>query len=228
MILDDARHRLVRLFLQHLHRTLPPRYIVFKGFEPKEILDSESSHDVKVYSVEVCYMAQTQNGNFHTNCGSSLRERLAFRSPPFTKNGIDYFRPSHASVERSTKKKSGYLFKCLTTRAVHFEVASSMDTSSCFMGIDRFVARRGLPGVMWLENSTNFTAIEKELNNILNMKQQTLTNSIGEKGKKWKLNPPGAPHHGDVWERLLSSFKHTFYAILGNRRLTDENLQYFL
>ena len=37
-------------------------------------------------------------------------------------------------------------------------------------------------------------------------------------------NPPSAPHHGGVWERLVRSFKHTFYAILGNRRLTDEIL----
>ena len=40
----------------------------------------------------------------------------------------------------------------------------------------------------------------------------------------WKFNPPSAPHHGGVWERLVRSFKHTFYAILGNRRSTDEIL----
>ena len=43
-------------------------------------------------------------------------------------------------------------------------------------------------------------------------------------GINWKFNPPSAPHHGGIWERLVRSFKHTFYAILGNRRLTDENL----
>ena len=40
----------------------------------------------------------------------------------------------------------------------------------------------------------------------------------------WKFNPPSAPHHGGVWERIVRIFKHVFYAILANRRLTDEIL----
>ena len=32
------------------------------------------------------------------------------------------------------------------------------------------------------------------------------------------------PHNGCFWERLVRSFKHVFYAVLGNRRLTDKIL----
>ena len=98
-----------------------------------------------------------------------------------------------------------------------------MDTSSCVMGIERFVARRGVPGVIWSHNGANFIATERELlNNVLNWNQQTLTDSLVKKIIKWNFNPPSAPHHGGVWERFVSSFIHTFYAILGNRKLTDE------
>ena len=78
------------------------------------------------------------------------RERLAFKERPFTNTGIDYFGRFCVAVKRSTEKRWGFLFTCLTTRAVHFEVVPSMDTSSCVMGIERFAARRGVPSICGL------------------------------------------------------------------------------
>ena len=122
-------------------------------------------------------------------------------------------------------KQRGFLFICLTTRAVHFEVASSMDTSSCFMGIERLVSCRGIPGVTWFDNGTKIIAIEKELlNNALNWNHQTLTDLLVKKSIKWKYNPRMALPHGCVWERLVRNFKLTFFAVLCNRRLTDQIL----
>ena len=153
------------------------------------------------------------------------RERLAYREPPFSNTGIDYFGPFYVSVNPSTEKRWGFLFTCLTIRAVLFEVVPSMDTSSCVMGIERFAARRGTPSVLWSDNGTNFIASDKELlQNVRNWNQQVLTESLVKKAIKWKFNPPSAPHHGGVWERLVRSFKHVFFAVLGNRRLTDESL----
>ena len=152
-------------------------------------------------------------------------ERLAFKERPFTNTGIDYFGPSYVAVKRSTEKRWGFLFTCLTTRAVHFEVVPSMDTSSCVMGIERFAARRGIPSVLWSDNGTNFIASEKELlQNESAWNQQILFEALVKKRIHWKFNPPSAPHHGGVWERIVRSFEHVFYASLGNRRLTDEIL----
>ena len=44
------------------------------------------------------------------------------------------------------------------------------------------------------------------------------------KGVTWKFNPPGAPHHGGSWERLVRSVKRVLYDILGSRRVTEEVL----
>ena len=51
------------------------------------------------------------------------KKNLLFRYPPLTNAGLDYFDPFYVSVKRSIGKCWRFLFTCLTTRAVHFEVA---------------------------------------------------------------------------------------------------------
>ena len=97
-----------------------------------------------------------------------------------------------------------------------------MDTSSCVIGNESFAGSRGVPSVLWSDNGTNFIASEKELlQNVSAWNQQILSEALVKKGLHWKFNLPSAPHHGGVWERIVRSFKHVFYAILGNRRQTD-------
>ena len=100
-----------------------------------------------------------------------------------------------------------------------------MDTSIRVFGFERFLARQGTPSVVRSDNSTNFGASDKTiLHNVRKWNQQVLAESLVKKGIKLKFNAPTAPHHGGLWERLVRSFKYVFYAVLGNRRLTDEIL----
>ena len=65
----------------------------------------------------------------------------------------------------------------------------------------------------------------KELHeNIEKRKTINIARELAHKSIKWRLNPPSAPHHGGIWERLVRSFKRILYNILGIRRLTDEVL----
>ena len=225
-ILLDSRHPLVRLFLENFHINQ-----CHQGVEYLRALIQQEYAIVKLRPtlrsiVSRCITCRKRKAETLAPMMSDLpRERLAYREPPFRNTGIDYFGHFYVSVKRSTEKRWGFLFTCLTTRAVHFQVVPSMDTSSCVMGIERFAARRGTPSVLWSDNGTNFVASDKELlQNVRNWNQQVLTESLVKKGIQWKFNPPSAPHHGGVWERLVRSFKHVFYAVIGNRRLTDEIL----
>lgn len=89
--------------------------------------------------------------------------RLAAFERPFTYVGIDYFGPLFVAVGRRREKRWGVIFTCLTIRAVHVEVAHSLDTSSCIMAISNFIARRGSPREIYTDNGTNFKAAEKVL-----------------------------------------------------------------
>ena len=78
---------------------------------------------------------------------------------------------------------------------------------------------------MVVGNGTNLIASDKKFSqNVSNWNQQFLAESLVKKGIKWKLKPPSASHQGGVWDCLVRSFNHVFYAVLGNRRLTDEIL----
>ena len=127
-------------------------------------------------------------------------------------------------VRRSTEERWCFLFTSLTTRALHIEIVFSMDTSSCIMGIESFIARRGKPSIIWSDNGTKFVGPEKELVSTVESWNSSALPILADEGIKWTFNPPAAPHHGGACERLVRSCKQVFYAVLGNQKHTDEVL----
>ena len=143
------------------------------------------------------------------------KELLAFASRPLTNTGLDYFDSFYVSVKRSTERRWGF-FSYANNERCSFRSRAVKGHKQ--LGIERFVSRRGIFSVFWPDNGFNFVATEKEL------LHQSIAESMVKKGVNWKFYLSRAPNHGGVWERLVRSFKHTFYAILGKRRLTDEIL----
>ncbi|XP_044573585.1 uncharacterized protein LOC123257724 [Drosophila ananassae] len=108
---------------------------------------------------------------------------------------VDYFGPLLVNVGRRKEKRWVAMFTCLTLRAVHFEIAHSLDTSSCIMCLSNFMALRGLPKEIFSDNGTNFKTTEKAVREELkNIEHDKIT--IKFDGIKWRFNPPGAPHMG--------------------------------
>ena len=151
--------------------------------------------------------------------------RLKPSDPPFAVTGVDYFGPMEVIIFRRKVKRYGVIFTCLATRAVHLEVASSLDADSFIMAFRRFTNVRGRVAICYSDNGTNLAAGEKELRSCLQQwNQQHLTDSLAQTGVKWVFNPPAAPHFGGVWERLIRSAKSALNIILHLRSFTDETL----
>ncbi|XP_062708649.1 uncharacterized protein LOC134288292 [Aedes albopictus] len=149
--------------------------------------------------------------------------RLSWFTRPFTYTGIDFFGPFLVKVLRSSAKRWICLFTCLTTRAVHVEVAHSLSTPSCVKCVRRFVCRRGAPAEIYTDNGTNFLGAERLLREQLKLLHGDLAATFTNTETKWHFIPPGAPHMGGAWERMVRSIKSAMEsAYNSDRKLDDE------
>lgn len=154
-------------------------------------------------------------------------DRVRSGEPPFTRTGMDYFGPFEVKHGRSSLKRYGVIFTCLTTRAVHIEVAHTLETDSCINAIRRFMARRGNVKVMISDNGTNLVGANRELREeIQKWNVSKICTSLSKQHVEWKFNPPSGSHFGGVWERLIRSIRKIMNGLLSgtNVRLNDECL----
>ncbi|XP_062533692.1 uncharacterized protein LOC134202689, partial [Armigeres subalbatus] len=148
--------------------------------------------------------------------------RMAHHERAFTYTGVDYFGPLLVKLGRSNVKRWIALFTCLTVRAVHLEVAYSLSTESCISCVRRFVSRRGPPAEFYSDNGTNFQGANRVLQYQIS---QGLFATFTSTTTKWNFIPPGAPHMGGAWERLVQSVKNAIGEAYNEGKLDDEGLQ---
>ena len=152
-------------------------------------------------------------------------ERVTPDEPPFTRVGVDYFGPFEVRSRRSVVKRYGVIFTCLAIRAIHLEVAPSLDTDSFINALRRFIARRGQVQELRSDNGTNFTGAERELRTAIEQWNQLQINGVLlQKGIKWTSNPPAGSHHGGSWERLIRSVRKVLNSTLKVQNLDEDGL----
>lgn len=154
------------------------------------------------------------------------KERLQADLPPFSNVGVDYFGPFETKRGRSLSKRYGVIFTCMSSRAVHLEMAHALDTDSCINALRRFISRRGQVTHIRSDNGTNLVGAKKELQNaIVSWNSEKIHNTMLQKGIQWSFNPPAASHHGGVWERLIRMVRQVILSTIKEQTLDDECLQ---
>ena len=153
--------------------------------------------------------------------------RLGQTMKAFDKCGLDYGGPFLTKCGRGKPRNKRYLclFTCMATRAVHLEMAYSLDTSSFLNAFWRMTYRRGLPSEIVSDNGKNFVAGEKELRSLTNnLNKNDICKKTSDKGVKWHFNPPYSPHHGGAFESLIKTAKKAMYSQMKDAEVTDEEL----
>lgn len=151
--------------------------------------------------------------------------RLRLYKPAFYSTGMDCFGPFEVKIGRRVEKRWGIIFKCLTIRAVHLDVLTSIDTDSFLMALRRFIARRGTPAELYSDQGTNFRGGESELRAAFASMTSDLQRILAPQKIVFHFNPPAAPHFGGVWEREIRSVKTALYTTVGAQSLPEEVLR---
>ncbi|XP_006811478.1 uncharacterized protein LOC102806687 [Saccoglossus kowalevskii] len=151
-------------------------------------------------------------------------DRVVAEVSPFTFCGMDYFGPLTVRRGRSDVKRYGVIFTCFSSRAVHLEIAHSLETDACINAIRRFMARRGPVRSIRSDNGTNLVGSEKELRHALEgLDQSRMNDVLCAEGIEWHFNPPAASHFGGVWERMIRSIRKILYSLLREQpRIVDD------
>lgn len=98
-------------------------------------------------------------------------------------------------------KRYGVIFSCMAIRAIHIEVAPSLDTGSFINALRRFIARLIQVQELRSDNGTNFVGAERELRTAIEQwNQSQINNVLQQKGIKWTFNP--LPRWLTSWRNL--------------------------
>ena len=114
------------------------------------------------------------------------------------------------------------MFTCSSSRAVHLETVPNLSTAAFIRCLKRFVARRGLPYRITSDNAKTFKNANKEIGKLL--KSAEVQEYSAQRNIIWKFILERAPWFGGFYERMVQAVKKPLRKILGNSRLSYEEL----
>ena len=168
--------------------------------------------------ISACVPCRRFRGKFAGQKMSDLPFERTEDCPPFTYVGIDMFGPFYIKERRKELKRYCALFTCYSSRAIHIETTTSMETDSFIQALRRFVARRGNVRTIRTDNGGNFVGASRELNlefkKMDHSKIKYFLANLGTDWLVWNTNPPTASHMGGVWERQIRSARNVYSSLL--------------
>ncbi|XP_015377915.1 PREDICTED: uncharacterized protein LOC107172149 [Diuraphis noxia] len=108
------------------------------------------------------------------------RERVTV-ARPFARSGLDFCGPIMIrSGRRKVAPTKSYIcvFVCMTTRAIHLELVSSLSTEDFLATLSRFMARRGQCTSLYSDNGSNFVGANRVLKSYFQTLNKRISSSM--------------------------------------------------
>ena len=225
-ILLPKKEHVTTLIIRHYHQVLQHggrNHILSALRERFWIIHSNAAVRSIIWKCVTCRKARRPP---LTQKMASLPLARVTADAPFSHTGVDLFGPFHVTRARSLVKRYGVIFTCMACRAIHLEIAFSLDTDSFLNALRRFIARRGAVQHIYCDNGTNLVGAQKELHRAMQEQEEEVASYLLKREIQWHFNPPNASNMGGAWERLIRSVRAVLSNLLKEHgsRIDDESL----
>lgn len=174
--------------------------------------------------VDKCIVCKKAKARTCKQIMGNLPDERSSPAAPFEFTSVDLFGPYHVKDDvkkRVTMKVWGVVFCCMSSRAIHVELASTLSTESFLLTYQRFTAVRGHPRKIWSDPGTNFVGARPVLEEMYTYLNQQSKESLEEYAAKnettwmWKILPADSPHRNGAAEAAVRVTKRALQS-LGN------------
>lgn len=233
-IVLPQHHPLTRMIVmkEHMKGHLPEKallYAVRRKYWP--LCGQRVVHNV-VRSCVPCFRAKPQGVQQLMGTMPSVRVTPARL---FLNTGIDFCGPIKLKnpLQRKHNITKAWIcvFVCMSVKAIHLEIVTSLSTEGFLMAFDRVLSRRGMCQNIYCDNGTNFTGAKNETNQFYSSladSSDSIQRRLSEHKVQWHFIPPRALNFGGIWEACVKQVKLYIQRSLGDTAYTYEGYSTFL
>ena len=228
-----GKHHLSTLIIQSEHKRLSHAGPKLTLGSLQDIYHIISARRVVRKWIRECMVCRRASPKITTQLMGQLPSARVLPTFANDRVSVDYAGPFTLKVGSTRKPtcRKAYvaIFVCLETEACHIELVSDLSVEAFLAALRRFVSRRGKPTQIWSDNATCFRRTDKDLKELYRLLKrsdikESVMNFCTSQGIQWKFSPPIGPHHGSVWENGVKSCKRHLKRVVGETKLTFEEM----
>ena len=172
--------------------------------------------------VDKCVVCKKAKARACQQIMGDLPEERSSPSAPFQFMSVDLFGPYQVKDEvkrRVSMKVWGVLFFCMSSRAIHVELANTLSTESFLLAYQRFTSVRGHPQKIWSDPGTNFIGAKPVLEEMYAYLRQQNEESVEDYAAKngtywtWRILPADSPHRNGAAEAAVKITKRALQSL---------------
>lgn len=227
-IVLKSDNRLTKLIFQHEHKRLfhaGPQQLLASIRERYWPIGGRNLAR-RVY--RECFVCRRFRAKTMTQIMGNLPSERVEPDFPFRAVSTDFAGPFFIADRkgRGCKITKCYLcvFICCRYKCIDLQAVSALTKEAFLLTLKRFIARRGIPNLIFCDNGRNFVSAAKEIKDLFKVYKNSIIDFAADQGIEFRFAPAYSPHFSGLAESGVAAAKRHIHRILKNTHLTYEEL----